>query len=90
MFPGIWSLFNDNQKSLLSTRAVKFLTDSKLNNNFMAAFYEAINLCRPKIYFEPYVICLYHNTYHILCVINLYNVNKYLFQSSNGIYRENV
>lgn len=53
--PSIWSLFNDNQRKLLSIKAIKFLTNNKLKNNFMTAFYEAIILCEPKINFEPYV-----------------------------------
>lgn len=55
IIPSIWSLFNDNQRKLLSVKAIKFLTNSKLKNNFMTAFYEAIILCEPKIHFEPYV-----------------------------------
>jgi len=80
MLPNVWDLFSNDQKILLSARAIKFLTTSKLKNNFMTAFYEAINLCRPKIYFEWYVICssIIHTIYYNMLLI-LYNVNKYLF-----------
>lgn len=36
-------------------KAVQFLENSKLKNNFMTIFYDAIILCKPNIYFEPYV-----------------------------------
>lgn len=56
ILPSVWSTFNDDQKNLLSERAVNFLINSKIKNNFMAVFYEAIVLCVPKINFEPYAI----------------------------------
>jgi len=58
LLPDIWSLFNDEQRQLLSARAINFLTKSKIRNNFMTAFYEAIILCKPNINFKPYVIHL--------------------------------
>jgi len=58
LLPNVWSLFNDDQRNLLSTRAMHFLAKSKLRNNFMTAFYEAIILCKPHINFKPYVIYL--------------------------------
>jgi len=53
LLPNIWSLFSDIQRNSLSTKSVHFLTNSKLRNNFMTTFYEAVILCKPKINFEP-------------------------------------
>lgn len=55
IIPRIWSIFNDYQRQTLSKKAVEFLTNSKLKNNFLTTLYEAIILCEPKIDFEPYV-----------------------------------
>jgi len=53
LLPNVWSLFNDDQRNLLSTRAMNFLAKSELRNNFMTAFYEAIILCKPHLNFKP-------------------------------------
>lgn len=58
LIPNIWSLFSIDQRNILSARAVHFLTNSKLKNAFMVAFYESIILCEPKINFEPLVMFL--------------------------------
>lgn len=76
ILPDVWSLFNDEQRKSLSTKAVYFLTNSKLKNNFMTAFYEAIILCKPVINFEPYVFSqlnlLKHTMYHYFAYYNMY------------------
>jgi len=71
MLPNIWGFFNNDQKLLLSARATQFLTTSKLKNNFMTAFYEAINLCQPKIYFNSYVFVssIIHTIYYNMLLI---------------------
>lgn len=53
LIPDIWSLFNNNQRNLLSRKAVNFLTISKVKNSFMTAFYKAVTLCTPKINLNP-------------------------------------
>lgn len=58
MIPEIWRLFSVDQRKILSAKAVHFLTNSKLKNSFMVAFYESIILCEPKINFEPLVLFL--------------------------------
>jgi len=55
LLPDVWSLFNDDQRNLLSAKAINFLAKSKLRNSFMTAFYEAVILCKPNINFKPYV-----------------------------------
>lgn len=54
LLPSIWNIFSNNQKTLLTEKAVNFLVNSKLKNDLGAAFYESITLCHPKIKFEPY------------------------------------
>lgn len=58
IIPKVWSIFTDYQRQSLSKKAVEFLTNSKLKNNFLTTLYEAIILCEPKIDFEPYVMQL--------------------------------
>ncbi|XP_025202207.1 transcription-associated protein 1-like [Melanaphis sacchari] len=65
LLPDVWSLFNDDQRNLLSARAINFLAKSKLRNNFMAAFYEAIILCKPNINFKPYQMTYIGKTYNL-------------------------
>jgi len=71
LLPDVWSLFNDDQRNLLSARAIHFLANSKLRNNFMTVFYEAIILCKPNINFKPYVI--YHNLLNLLQILCIYD-----------------
>lgn len=81
IIPGIWSLFNDNQRKLLSSKAVKFLENSKLKNNFKAAFYEAIIQCEPKINFEPYDLFLIEfNIYVVYYKYLIYAINYFSYQ----------
>lgn len=55
VFPGIWNLLDDSQREILSSKAIKFLVNTKLKNSCMATFYEALILCQPKIVLTPYV-----------------------------------
>lgn len=71
IIPRIWNFFSDNHKDLLSMKAIQFLANSKLKNNFMTVFYEAIVLCKPKINFEPYV-------FYIICFIIFINLTMYI------------
>ncbi|VVC36854.1 Hypothetical protein CINCED_3A003660 [Cinara cedri] len=65
VLPSVWNMFNDEQKKLLTQKAVNFLVNSKLNKNSMAAFYEAIILCLPKIKFEPHQMVYIGKTYSL-------------------------
>lgn len=53
VLPRIWSFFNDVQKNVLSSRAIRFLKNCDLNNNCKTVFYEALAKCYPKIEFDP-------------------------------------
>lgn len=65
IIPSVWNIFNDTTKNFLSARAVQFLTNNKLKNNFMTTMYEAIILCEPKVHFESYVKLFNYIRLHI-------------------------
>lgn len=65
LFPEVWSLFDDVQRNLLTARAITFLTKSKMRNNFMTAFYEAIILCKPNINVKPYQMVYIGKTFNL-------------------------
>ncbi|XP_029341770.1 transformation/transcription domain-associated protein isoform X2 [Acyrthosiphon pisum] len=79
LLPNVWSLFNDDQRNLLSTRAMNFLAKSKLRNNFMTVFYEAIILCKPHLNFKPYQMVYIGKTYNLwyLVIDQMENISSY-------------